>query len=612
MCPTVLTLLVVLLSVIALLATPASAADYTVIIGWETLTDVQGPSWYSIFFYPQQLTVVYGDSVTWVWASGEIHNVVFSGNQTLSEANPDGTFTAIAGTTGNQTHFVDPEAVYSSGIRNKFAAPTTLTFVPAAGFGTFPYYCSIHGSVGMVAELTVLPAGSVAPQTPEQVNATVSELIAGLEAFADQEIANFEAIAPATGAEVQHVHLADGTNEWIVYGGAMWMNGNDSMYARFLPTYLEVNLGDTVTWKVNGSDPHLVYFQIDNIWPLIYANWSHNQTEPVSPLYQRQSPAYNLSPSFDPTTGAPITSFPTAIWPNAAGVIDSGIIVDSMEGAIFPFPTSYSVKFVEVGSWPYQCAIHLDVGMIAQVVVKAAGEPLCTDATNTATCAAVTIAPVSVLGDPQFVGLLGQSYQVHGIDGAVYSLISERAAQVNARFAFLTGPRLCVSGSMVAWKEGSSSEQQASSAAISCWSHDGSYLAELALFTPTVRLYVQAGSAATGFAAVQYNTTDATTDSTSLTFQQLSSHHLTVTLGSYTLLVDNSDGFVDLARVQPLVPMSRLSSHGLLGQTHTRPQGARKQTGLAGVIDGSVDDYVVEGGLWAADDMWSRYKAASQ
>ena len=48
-----------------------------------------------------------------------------------------------------------------------------------------------------------------------------------------------------------------------------------------------------------------------------------------------------------------------------------------------------------------------------------------------------------VVGDPFFVGLLGQQYQVHGIDGAVYSLISLQYMQLNSRFSFLAGPRPC-------------------------------------------------------------------------------------------------------------------------------------------------------------------------
>lgn len=38
-----------------------------------------------------------------------------------------------------------------------------------------------------------------------------------------------------------------------------------------------------------------------------------------------------------------------------------------------------------------------------------------------------------VLGDPQFVGLRGQSFQVHGIDGTVYSLVSSATTAINAQ-----------------------------------------------------------------------------------------------------------------------------------------------------------------------------------
>ena len=89
-------------------------------------------------------------------------------------------------------------------------------------------------------------------------------------------------------------------------------------------------------------------------------------------------------------------------------------------------------------------------------------------------------------GDPQLVGLLGQSFQVHGIDGAVYSLISHEEAAVNSRFAFLDGPRPCPNKPHV-WAQG---EQPI---AITCWSHEGSYLSELEVFTPDARLLVRPG-----------------------------------------------------------------------------------------------------------------------
>lgn len=45
--------------------------------------------------------------------------------------------------------------------------------------------------------------------------------------------------------------------------------------------------------------------------------------------------------------------------------------------------------------------------------------------------------PGGVSGDPQFSGFLGQQYQIHGVDGLVYNIISDPILQFNARFTFL-------------------------------------------------------------------------------------------------------------------------------------------------------------------------------
>ena len=43
-----------------------------------------------------------------------------------------------------------------------------------------------------------------------------------------------------------------------------------------------------------------------------------------------------------------------------------------------------------------------------------------------------------VVGDPQFVGLRGQNYQVHGVAGEIYSIVSDADLQYNSRFVFLS------------------------------------------------------------------------------------------------------------------------------------------------------------------------------
>ena len=97
--------------------------------------------------------------------------------------------------------------------------------------------------------------------------------------------------------------------------------------------------------------------------------------------------------------------------------------------------------------------------------------------------------PGGVVGDPQFMGLRGQSFQVHGMDGAVYNLIVDNGLFVNARFGFRA------SGRCPAVPEPSN-----------CWSHPGSYLDEVGVVTAGgSKLRVASGSWSEGFRFVALN-----------------------------------------------------------------------------------------------------------
>ena len=200
-----------------------------------------------------------------------------------------------------------------------------------------------------------------------------------------------------------------------------------------------------------------------------------------------------------------------------------------------------------------------------------------------------------IVGDPSFVGLRGQQYQVHGIDGGVYNLISTRHVQLNSRFVFLTGPRPCPSMPTTGRKSAA------------CFVHDGSYLADIALQTSADdQLLVEAGGAAEGFALVSLNGDELTVgdraelvfaDGSSGSVHFTSSHELSITASFYDIIVDNSDDFVNLHSVvvssSQWPAMKRAAPHGLLGQTWRR-RGDGKAGTAAGVIEGVVDDYLIE------------------
>ena len=188
----------------------------------------------------------------------------------------------------------------------------------------------------------------------------------------------------------------------------------------------------------------------------------------------------------------------------------------------------------------------------------------------------------SVVGDPQFVGLRGQRYQVHGIDGAVYSLIRDRGLLLNARFAFLSGGHC---------------PADVGGRAISCWSHAGSYLGELGLRTSQgSTLTVISGSAARGFNEVavdgQALSVGDRVQRMGLSVELLSSHALRFSAGNWEVEVDNSDRFVNLASVRVLQWSEVQHSHGLLGQTwRTAEERGEVRGQEVREVEGVVDDY---------------------
>ena len=190
----------------------------------------------------------------------------------------------------------------------------------------------------------------------------------------------------------------------------------------------------------------------------------------------------------------------------------------------------------------------------------------------------------AVLGDPQFSGLLGQSFQVHGVAGAVYNLISDRGMVVNSRFVFLSS--------------GACPPASASTTS-PCWSHPGSYLGELAVVTADGDVVVViSGSAVDGFASVTVNDREVTvgTDAEvagATTVVLDSRHSVHISAGNWRLHVENSDHFVNMVQLAPVQWSQVHHSRGLIGQTHTRPRvpGAQVKE-----ISGRVDDYVEQEG----------------
>ena len=220
--------------------------------------------------------------------------------------------------------------------------------------------------------------------------------------------------------------------------------------------------------------------------------------------------------------------------------------------------------------------------------------------------------PAAAIGDPTFVGFLGQRYQVHGIDGAIYAVLSQATLAVNARFVFLSAGRCPTVDGVVS---------------TNCWSHPGSYFGALSFQTTAGdRLSISAGSADVGFASIMHDDQQVATKvgtivrGAALSLQVLSSHIVMVEVGNYRVTVENSDKFVNLVAVEVL-NWRQLRSvdqpHGLLGQTYSMKKGtasrpaavsAEQVLSAHSVVDGDVDDYlIVSNDLFAVDFVYNKF-----
>ena len=207
-----------------------------------------------------------------------------------------------------------------------------------------------------------------------------------------------------------------------------------------------------------------------------------------------------------------------------------------------------------------------------------------------------------VKGDPSFIGLLGQQYQVHGLDGEVYALVSAPRLQVNALFSFLSSGRCPM-------LDGAPDSN--------CWSHPGSYLSAIGLLhamsdSSLHRLTVTAGPHDRGFSRVELDgrelTVGASVSLGSLSITYAASHRLAVSTEQLGFVFHNSDGFInqEVAALQPLQALRAAGMHGLLGQTHS---SRRFNTPLR-VVEGQVDEYLVpDRQLHSTDFLYSRFQS---
>ena len=336
----------------------------------------------------------------------------------------------------------------------------------------------------------------------------------------------------------------------------------------------------------------------------------------LSSLSSTQQPPGTLLFTFtDPTT--PL-SMPTNVALDSAGrllvadTLNQRVVILTSIPSVSPAPGSEVAAFTDppMGLLP--------IG----VAFDSVGRMYVVDDQDDRVAVLEALPAAAALGDPQFHGFLGQSYQVHGLDGEVYSILSSATLQVNARFVFLkegVGPTY---GGINTPK------------ARNCWSHLGSYFGALAFRTSNnCSLLLSPGSSDKGFSSIALDGKSllsfaveaehsgsaeahrcrgaGDSDSDGLHVVIKDRHHVAVQHGLFTFSVDSSDLFLNLADVQ-VSQWSQLvktvQPHGLLGQSWKCMEASNLPASVA-VIEGEVDDYIeADGDLFGHNTLHNRFQ----
>lgn len=291
-------------------AGPLGSQNWTVSAGASTSADAVQ----ALQFYPANLTIDAGDTVTWTSPTAEVHTVTLLGAGQTSPPPP--TDPSIATPAGGNSY--DGSTYTSSG----FIAggqTYTLTFTKP---GSYKVY-SLPQQPEAVLTITVQTAGSAYPTSAaayqQQAQAAESaDLAAGTSAIA---------LFPYTNGGT---HLAAGIAPGLASGPP-----SNATVLRFLDANtlssapLTVSVGTTVTWtNQSNNEPH------DVVFPAAGA-----------------TPPPTLSP-FAPASGG--TTY------DGSTLVDSGVLMPGQ---------SFSLTFTQAGTYTYYCLFHDDAGMVGTVTV---------------------------------------------------------------------------------------------------------------------------------------------------------------------------------------------------------------------------------------------------
>jgi plastocyanin len=316
----------VMLGASALPLRAAAATNWTVIVGGHPLDN----SVYANGFYPRELTIQVGDTVTWQFDG--FHNVTFlSGAAAPQFAIKDGDKTyanpKVLFPAGGNTY--DGVGFLNSGTpQGDSPFSYSLTFTKP---GRYEYACTIHPGMAGVVNVVRDPVA----ETPA----------AALERGRAEQTAS---LAAATSAYQGLNPERNGSNITVRLVG-----NREDRYSilRFTREPLLISVGTTVKWTVN--DP----FEIHTV---TFTNGDEHLQFIVQVPQPNGPPKLELNAAVLTPTNK--TSY------DGTGYVNSGLLFPAGNPA--NLPSSFSLTFTKPGRYEYWCLVHKDAGQRGIIIVK--------------------------------------------------------------------------------------------------------------------------------------------------------------------------------------------------------------------------------------------------
>jgi len=296
----------------------------------------------ALAFLPNELWVHPGDSVTFAFATEEVHTVTFLTPGQIRPASQAG----CPGITPNPSPFDNSTCVNSGRQTSTTSTSYSVTFPNA---GNFKVVCLVHAN--MTGAVHVLDTGEPLPYDQPfydfLANRQANSLLSDGSGLTGQAIATAEQAGPNA--------ISAGTGEIVATGGG----SNTLSVMRFLRDTIVIHKGETVEWtNLDPVTPHTITFG----------------TEPANPqtlvgVNVALDPDGTRSASVDPANASVSSGFIQATPPDRGPSPIGDPVLPALPQAPL-FVTRFRVTFNTPGTFNYICALHDDLGMVGKIIVR--------------------------------------------------------------------------------------------------------------------------------------------------------------------------------------------------------------------------------------------------